>query len=619
MLGPTGIIAHRPQRRTGSVADRLAPDGTWRGLLKHLAATALRLIVVEGWGTFFCRLVRVRHWERLLRDERFRAAARGSLNEQYRNWVRRRAPTKQRLRSMRGLAAGFQYRPKISIVTPLLGVEPAVDTRAVDSVRAQVYDRWELCVVTSNRTPLQFQEMLASWGREDPRIKVVRAEGESDLAAMKNAALELSTGDFVGLVDELDELKPNGLFEVVKLLQQRRDLDIIYTDEDQRSLDGRLVDPFFKPDWSSDLLLSINYVGRLSVFRRELVNRVGGFRYGLDGSEDYDLILRATELSDRVGHAAEPVYTRRKSGTAMRSLDRWAPPVQTAKSAISDALVRRGAAGDVEVGLIRGSSRVRYRLKREPSVSVIIPICDRVELLRRCVASIQQKSSYRNYEVVVVDNCSREPETLEYLASLGASVLRYSHEFNFSKIVNFAVSQIRTDFALFLNNDTEVIAPDWIEAMLEHGQRREVAAVGARLLYPDGKPQHEGVVVGVGGGFAANAACGHYFGLGQIIRNVSAVTAACMLTRTELFRELGGFEERLRVAFSDVDFCLRAREKGYVIVYTPYALLCHHEGATRGKMHPLDDDRFFREKWGGYHDPYYSPMLDPNCLYQVKL
>jgi GT2 family glycosyltransferase len=597
---------------------RLAPYGTWRRLLLDLAAGGLRVIVIEGWRPFVHRLVRMRYWAPLLLEERSQLPRGGSLNAQYRSWVQRRALTEERLRSMREHAAGFGYRPKVSIVMPLLrDREPAWVTRAVDSVREQVYDRWELCVATSDRTPPALREMLAPWGREDPRIRVAHIDGETDLAAVANAALGLATGDFVGLLDDLDELKPNALFEVVSLLQERRDLDIIYTDEDRRSPEGWLVDPFFKPDWSSDLLLSINYVGRLSVFRREVMDRVGGFRSGVEGSEDYDLILRATEVTDSIGHAPEPVYTRRRSPTAVGSLD-GRHSDRAAGSAISDALARRGATGEVVVGLVRGSSRVRYRLDGEPSVAVIIPIRDRVDLLHRCVESIERRSSYRNHEVVVVDNGSREPETLEYLASLRGRVLRYPHKFNFSKIVNFAVSQVRTDFALFLNNDTEIIAADWIEAMLEHGQRPEVAAVGARLLYPSGKPQHEGVVVGVGGGFAANVACGDYFGLGQVIRNVSAVTAACMLTRAEVFRELGGFEERLRVAFSDVDFCLRAREKGYLIVYTPYALLYHHEGATRGKVHPLQDDRFFRERWGGYQDPYYSPKLDPNRLYELK-
>jgi len=585
----------------------------------HLAASGLRVLVREGWRPLFHRLSRVRYWAPLLLEERFRPAGGRSLNEQYRSWVQRRVPTEERVRSMREHADGFRYRPQISIAMLLRDPEPAYVTRAADSVREQLYDRWELCIATSDQTPPELREMLASWGREDPRIKVVHIDGERDLAAVANAALGLATGDFVGLLDDHDELKPNALFEVVRLLQVRRDLDIIYTDEDRRTPEGRLVDPFFKPDWSSDLLLSINYVGGLSVFRREVMDQVGGFRSGVEGSEDYDLILRATEATDRIGHAAEPVYTRRRSPTAAGISDGWHPSDHSARGAISDALARRGATGEVEVGLVQGSSRVRYRLDGEPSVAVIIPTRDRVDLLHRCVESIERRSSYRNHELVVVDNGSREPETLEYLASLRGRVLRYPHEFNFSKMVNFAASHVRADFALFLNNDTEVIAPDWIEAMLEHGQRSEVAAVGARLLYPDGKPQHEGVVVGVGGGFAANAACRDYFGLGQVIRNVSAVTAACMLTRVEVFRQLGGFDEHLRVAFNDVDFCLRAREKGYLIVYTPYALLYHHEGATRGKVHPLRDDRFFRERWGGYQDPYYSPKLDPNHLYELKL
>src|SRR5439155_4932070 len=221
--------------------------------------------LIEGWRTFFHRLVRVRYWAPLLLEEPSRRAGARSLNEQYRSWVQRRAPTENRLRSMRENALGFGYRPNVSIVMPLREPEPAWVTRAVDSVREQAYDCWELCIATSDRTPAVLREMLASWGREDPRIKAVHIDGETDLAAVANAALGLATGDFVGFLDDLDELKPNALFEVVRLLQGKRDLDIIYTDEDRRSPEGQLVDPFFKPDWSADLLLSINYVGGLSV------------------------------------------------------------------------------------------------------------------------------------------------------------------------------------------------------------------------------------------------------------------------------------------------------------------------------------------------------------------
>jgi GT2 family glycosyltransferase len=242
--------------------------------------------------------------------------------------------------------------------------------------------------------------------------------------------------------------------------------------------------------------------------------------------------------------------------------------------------------------------------------------------LRQCIDSIQRRSTYRNFELIVVDNDSREPATLRYLDSLSAQVLRYPREFNFSKIVNFAAGEAEGEMLLFLNNDTEVISGEWIEAMLEHAQRPEVAAVGARLLFPDGSPQHEGIIVGPGRGLAENAVRGGYFGLDRCIHNTSAVTGACMMTKREVFWELGGFEEQLQVAYNDVDFCLRAREKGYVVVYTPYATLYHDEGSTRARLGPAQpeaDAELFRQRWAGYRDPYYNPNLDLDNLYALKL
>jgi GT2 family glycosyltransferase len=243
-------------------------------------------------------------------------------------------------------------------------------------------------------------------------------------------------------------------------------------------------------------------------------------------------------------------------------------------------------------------------------------------MLRRCVESIRRKSSYSNYEIIIVDNNSEQPETLDYLSSLTEKVITYPHEFNFARIMNFAAREADCDALIFLNNDTEVITGEWIEAMLEHGQRPEIAAVGARLLYPHGQVQHEGIIVGLGGGSAGNVDHAGYWDLGESIHNCSAVTAACMLTRASVFRELGGFDEHLSVAFNDVDYCLRARENGYLTIYTPFSTLYHHESATRGKLHPEKDERFFRKRWGNpgqYRDPYYNPNLDLRRPFTIRL
>jgi GT2 family glycosyltransferase len=262
----------------------------------------------------------------------------------------------------------------------------------------------------------------------------------------------------------------------------------------------------------------------------------------------------------------------------------------------------------------------------QPRITIIIPTRDRVELLAACVESVRRRSTYRNYEIMIVDNLSRKPETLEYLESFDGRVLPYPYEFNYARMMNTAVAEAgETDYVLLVNNDTEVISAEWMEVMVEHAQRPEVGFVGARLLFPDGKPQHEGIAIGLGG-VASNLDHGGqhfgYFDLGETIRNCSAVTGACMLTRLEVFRELGGFEERLRVAFNDVDLCLRARQRGYVVVYTPHALLYHEESSTRGKLHPEEDERFFCERWGKpfeLEDDYYNPNFSKRRPFRLEL
>jgi GT2 family glycosyltransferase len=443
------------------------------------------------------------------------------------------------------------------------------------------------------------------------------------IAAASNAALALATGEFVGFLDHDDELKPHALIEIVKLLNKRRDVDFIYSDEDKKNPNGQLVEPFFKPGWSPDLLMSVNYVNHFSVFRREVLDYVGGLREGYDGSQDYDLVLRVTEVTDKIAHIATPLYTWGKvSGSAAASVDAKGFAYEAGKRALEDAVRRRGYEPTVTGALVVGRYRVRYGIKGSPHVTIIIPTRDRVDMLERCIASIRTRTTYRDYEIVIVDNQTRDPATLEYLASVEGRVIQYPGEFNYARIMNVAAREVEADMLLFLNNDTEVVSSGWLEAMLEHAQRSEVAAVGARLLYPDGRVQHEGVIIGFAGGSAGNVDHGGFQALGDTVRNCSAVTGACMMVRAVVYWELGGLEERLGVAFNDVDFCLRAREKGYQIVYTPYAQLYHHESATRGTLHPEEDEAFFRARWGDpgeFRDPFYNENLDPTRPFVLRL
>ena len=619
----TSTLGYRLLERVRRRINRLAPLGTRRRVPLALARHSLNIVLTEGPMTLLRRLPRVRRWLPRVWRNGASSSYDLSLNEQYQIWLRAHALTPGAKRAIKKAAKRLNYRPKVSIIMPVYNTDPRWLREAIDSVRRQLYDNWELCIADDGSSHAQTREVLQEFERRDRRIQVKYMDRNRGIAAASNEAISLSTGEFIGLLDHDDELKPDALFEVVKLLNERPDLDYIYSDEDKKELDGRLVDPFFKSDWSPALLFSLNYVTHFSVFRKEIVDSLGGFRLGYDGSQDYDLILRVTETTDRIAHIPKPVYTWRKvPGSAASSPEAKEFAYPAAKRAIKDALTRRGVQGEVQDGPFKGYYRVRYTIPGKPKVAIIIPTRDKADMLHRCIDSIRRKTSYRDYEIIVVDNDSRDPETLEYLSSFTGRVIPYPHEFNFARMMNVAAAQVQCDALLFLNNDTEVISPDWIEAMLELGMQPGVAAVGARLLYPNGEIQHEGILIGPGDGLAGNLNHRGYFGLGEVIRNCSAVTAACMLTRPSVFWELGGFEEHLGVAYNDVDFCLRARQKGYLIVYTPYTLLKHHEGGTRGrtgKTHPRQDEDLFRLRWGKYQDPYYNPNLDVDRPFHLRL
>ena len=611
----TGSLGYRLLERVRGVIRFFAPPGSPQRIPLIAVRRSMRLVRRRGPRVLLGKIVQVWEWPGIISRLSRAQSLNVDPNEQYQLWLRTHALTPDRIEAIQRKSAQLSHRPKVSIIMPVYNTEPSWLRAAIESVCGQLYDNWELCIADDGSEKESTRALLRDYQQRDKRIKVKYLKVNSGISAASNEALAMASGEFFGLLDHDDELKADALYEVVKLLNKDPDLDFIYSDEDKKDMNGRLVEPFFKPDWSPDLLMSVNYVTHLSVFRKEIVDRVGGFRQAYDGSQDYDLVLRVSELTDKVAHIAQPLYSWRKvPGSTSGEADAKQFAVRAAKAALRDALTRRGYTGEVLDGLVRTRYRVRYDIVGDPKVAIIIPTRDRLDMLSRCVESIRRKSSYRNFEIIVVDNDSREQRTLDYLSSFDGRVVRYPHEFNFAKIINMGAREAEgADALLFLNNDTEVISAEWIEAMLEHAQRPEVAAVGARLLYPDGRIQHEGVIIGLAGGSAGNVDHGGYFGMGDTIRNCSSVTAACMMTRPQAFWDIGGFEERLRVAFNDVDFCLRARAKDYLIVYTPYALLYHYESASRGKLHPMEDEQFFRDRWGNpgeYRDPYYNPNLD---------
>ncbi len=540
--------------------------------------------------------------------------------ERYQLWIKKNEPKAKDSRRLRKEAAFLSYKPLISIIMPVYNIDEVYLRAAIESVRKQFYSNWELCIADDGSTKPNVRKVLEEYRRRDKRIKIIYLEKNQGISGASNAALSLAVGEFVALLDSDDELSDWALLEVAACLNQNPKLDFIYTDEDKLEADGRRIEPFFKPDFSPDLLMSMNYITHLSVFRREVLNQVGGFRKGFEGSQDYDLAIRVSEFTKNIAHIPKILYHWRKIPSSL-SLNCDAKPYAypAAIKSLQEAITRRGHSGKITM-LSHGLYCLQYDVVGNPLVSIIIPTKDKTDFLRRCIDSIQQKSAYPNYEIIIVDNESSQ-ETRDYLKQIAdnkkCKVIYFNQPFNYSSINNFAVSHATGDFLLFLNDDTEVIAPGWLEEMLGHAQRAEIGAVGAKLLYPDNKIQHAGVVVGLHG-LASHAFCGlpvsepGYKGLATVVRNYSAVTGACLMMRRSIFEEINGFDEKLDVVFNDVDLCLRIIQHGYNIVWTPHAVLYHYESATRGQYQPQNNVRYFCEKWREFlkrGDPFYNQNL----------
>jgi GT2 family glycosyltransferase len=539
----------------------------------------------------------------------------------YQLWTRRYGPTPSVLRTIKADAERIPDPPRFSVIMPVYNTDPQLLTAAWESVRSQVYPHWELCLANDGSDRPETVAILDSLAA-DIRVKRVDLPGQSGISGATNAALALATGDYVAFLDHDDLLKPHALAQMARWIGADPSLDVVYSDEDIIDQVGELRDPHLKPDWSPDQLLSQNYVCHLTVARRSLVEAVGGLRSQFDGSQDYDLILRLTEMTDRIGHIPEPLYSWRATPGSFAD-DEAAKPyaIPAGQRALCDAMQRRGCDAEVEVVASSGRYRVRYRLPGQPKVTIIVPTKDRSDLLRRCIDSVVERSTYTNYDIVIVDNHSTDADTLGYMAASPWRVIRYPHVFNYARMVNMAARLVECDALLFLNNDTEVITPDWIEALLEHAMRPEVGIVGPRLYFGDGSVQHEGIMVGTWGDWATNIDhCGYFF-RGEIVRNTSAVTGACCMIRPSVYWRVGGADERLRVAYNDVDLCLRLRQAGYRVIYTPFAELYHHEGSTRRNYQHQQDGPLFGRRWNPRQilDPYYSPVFSDDRPFEIKV
>lgn len=524
----------------------------------------------------------------------------------------------------------MRSRPKISVITPVFNVEPEWLRRCVESVLAQWYPEWELVLCDDGSTNEATREMLMAFRGLDPRIKVILVPDNRGIASASNRAAEFATGEFLALLDNDDELTPDALLEAAHALMTQPEADLLYTDEDKLDANGNVCDPYFKPDWSPEHLQSVMYMLHLLVIRKSLFLELGGFREAYSGAQDYDLALRASAKARQILHVPKILYHWRMiPGSAAQRVDAKPAALQAGQAALSDFVRAQGLPATVEPGLAPGTFRVKYRVAGQPKVSLIIlagtkklnsPGPFEVTLAVNLSESIRERTDYSNYEIVVAHDGDLVDSDLSALLKLGCQLLEFpgpGQPFNFSRKANWSVRQTNTEHVILMNDDLEVISTEWLSALLEYTQQPAIGAAGGQLLFEDGRIQHAGLVLGV-----MNSAVHVYYGapgdrigynaFTHIVRNYSAVTAACMATKRSVFEQAGGFDEALSVDYNDVDYCLRLMELGYRIVYTPYSRMYHYEGQSlKRKKQNEAELRLFRSRWSSYleADPFYNINL----------
>lgn len=487
----------------------------------------------------------------------------------------------------------FKHQPLISIVVPAYHTPDVFLRQMLDSLKGQSYQNWEVIIGNASPDDSRMRSILDEYAKNDARIKSVDIPNNLGISENTNAALKHASGDYIGFMDHDDLLAPDALFEIAIRLEANPDIDVFYTDEDKVSTDlSEHFQPHFKPDFNLDLLRSNNYICHFFVVKRTILKQVKGLDPKYNGAQDYDFIFRCTELSKNIVHIPRILYHWRVHNAS--TADNPASKLyayEAGKKAIEDNLARSGEKGSVSMRSDYGFYNVDYALTDQPLVSILIPNKDHIDILKQCIRSLKEKATYTNYEIIVIENNSTEPATFEYYDKLkkdGIQVLYYPEfGFNYSAINNWGVKNCKGEYLLFLNNDIEVITPDFIEKMLSNCERPGIGAVGAKLYYPDNTIQHAGIIIGIGG-IAGHAflnlprARSGYLHKASLQMNVSAVTAACMMVSRKIFDLVGGFEETLSVAFNDVDLCLRIQKAGYHNVYNPHVEMYHHESKSRG-------------------------------------
>lgn len=545
----------------------------------------------------------------------------------YGPWYEKHKRTEQELKKQS--ERKFKENVLISIAVPVYHTGEVFLREMIDSVVAQSYSNWELCIANAGPDDERVNEILREYAAKDARIHVQSLEKNEGIGKNTNRAFEMANGQYVALLDHDDLLTPDALFEVACAIEKSHP-DMIYSDEDKiKGNEKEHIQPHFKPDFNIDLLRANNYICHLLVIRKALIDKVGGFREGFDGAQDHDFIFRCSDNAEGIVHIPRILYHWRthQASTADNPASKLYA-YEAGMRAVKENLERNGEIAEVTQSKDYGFYKVIYKVKEKSLVSIIIPNKDNRDILKKCIDSILQKSTYDNYEIIVVENNSTEPETFEYYKEIEKDsrirVIKWEQGFNFSAINNFAVRHASGEYIIFLNNDIEVKTSSWIEGMLGNAQRKDVGVVGCRLIYPDNTIQHAGVVIGIGG-IAANiftnlpTARSGYMHRASTQVDYSAVTAACMMISKSLFEKIGGFEEKLTVAFNDIDLCLRVREENYLVVYDAYVEMIHYESKTRGSEDTEEKVRRFqseieymRTRWIDIlknGDPYYNPNL----------
>lgn len=588
------------------LSDRVRPG--------HYVKIGLEYLERNGFKAFLHRI-----YQKTTRQDKIEYAA----------WIKKYGVTEQELKEQR--LEKFTNGPLFSIVVPLYKTKEELLREMIRSVQEQTYKNWELCLSDGSGKDSPLTEILNRYANQDSRIKPIHNQEQLQISENTNRALDAASGDYVVFADHDDLLSPDALYECVSAIQKKPETEVLYSDEDKVDLSGKkYFQPHFKSDFNMDLLCSMNYISHLFVIKRELMERIGRLRAEFDGAQDYDFILRCIEQTSHIHHISKVLYHwRAHMDSTAENPESKKYAFEAGRRAVQAHYDRLGINARVEQGEYPGLYRSYYEIENAPLVSIVIPNKDHINDLKNCIRSIEEKSSYKNYEYIIVENNSTEQETFDYYKQLEAEnpkvhVVYYKGKFNYSAINNFGASKAAGAYFLLLNNDTEIINEDCIKELLGYCTREEVGAVGARLYYGDDIIQHAGVVVGFGG-IAGHAFIGSsrfengYFSRIICAQDYSAVTAACMMLKRTVFEAVGGLSEELEVAFNDIDLCMKIRAEGKLIVYNPYAELYHYESKSRGQENTQEKvERFnqemahFIEKWPVIMkegDPYYNQNL----------